>query len=269
MSARSSASVSNSVAAFARSSSTGGSTFSLTSLSVTAIWAVVPSTSSCSMSFVSPGDMPDDRRPRAPRRAATLPSSTTTSRRASPSGLTTSITTTSPSARRPIASGDHLGHARAKRLDLGVDELLREPRPRACRPRASSSPARSIFGCTATVAVNCERRLGRVRQRRTRNRAARSAGCARVAAAFRNQPPMWLDTASSISRSLPTRAMRTGIGTFPLRKPGILTLVARSEAACSTACSRSCCGTETDRRTLSSGSCSTVASTRAIQPEGI
>src|SRR5918995_2329577 len=82
------------------------------------------------------------------------------------------------------------------------------------------------------------------------------------AAAFQNQPPMWLSTASLIRRSLPTRASRTGIGTLPLRNPGIFRLPARSEAAWSIACLTSPLGTSTVIRTLLSGSSSTVAFTR-------
>ena len=57
-----------------------------------------------------------------------------------------------------------------------------------------------------------------------------------VAAAFMNQPPMWLSTASVKMRSRPIRASSTCGGTLPLRKPGTLTASARSCVACSTAC---------------------------------
>ena len=60
---------------------------------------------------------------------------------------------------------------------------------------------------------------------------------------------------------MPTRASRTGIGTFPFRKPGIFKLPARSEAAWSIACSTSPLGTSTVMRTRLSGSSSTVAFT--------
>src|ERR1041385_882922 len=70
---------------------------------------------------------------------------------------------------------------------------------------------------------------------------------------------MWLSTASAYRRCLPMRWMSTGIGTLPLRKPGILTLPARSDAACSTACLTSALGTSTVRRTLLSPSSSTCA----------
>src|SRR5215211_4288631 len=79
---------------------------------------------------------------------------------------------------------------------------------------------------------------------------------------MRNQPPMWLSTASLYSRSLPTRASSTGIGTLPLRKPGIFRLPARSDAAWSMACLTSPLGTSTVMRTRLLGSSSTVAFTR-------
>src|SRR5438132_5926758 len=53
------------------------------------------------------------------------------------------------------------------------------------------------------------------------------------------------------------RETSTGIGTFPLRKPGILTVSARSDAACSTAWWTSARDTSTVIRTLLSGSSST------------
>ena len=55
------------------------------------------------------------------------------------------------------------------------------------------------------------------------------------AAAFQNQPEMWLSTASAKIRSFPSLCFRIGIGTLPGRKPGIFTDEARSEVACSTA----------------------------------
>src|SRR5215471_12103909 len=60
-------------------------------------------------------------------------------------------------------------------------------------------------------------------------------------------------------RSLPMRLTSTASGTLPRRKPGILTLPARSDAACSTACFTSALGTSTVRRTLLSPSSSTWA----------
>src|SRR6266545_2598651 len=62
-------------------------------------------------------------------------------------------------------------------------------------------------------------------------------------------------------RSRPTRASSTCRGTLPLRKPGIFKLVARSEAACSTACFTWSLGTSTWSRTRLSGSSSTVVFT--------
>src|SRR6185436_19348605 len=58
-------------------------------------------------------------------------------------------------------------------------------------------------------------------------------------------------------RSRPIRCTRTGSGTLPLRKPGIFTLSARSDAAWSTACFTSALGTSTVSRTLLSPSSST------------
>src|SRR2546421_4812523 len=77
------------------------------------------------------------------------------------------------------------------------------------------------------------------------------------ATALLYHPAMWLSIASVYSRSLPIRETSTGIGTLPLRKPGILTLSARSDAACSTAWWTSALGTSTVSRTLLSGSSST------------
>src|SRR3954468_20207321 len=85
------------------------------------------------------------------------------------------------------------------------------------------------------------------------------------AAAFQNQPPMWLSTASAYRRSLPMRCLSTVRGTLPLRKPGILTVSARSDAAWSTAWFTSAPGTSTVRRTLLSPSSSTCACMRGHQ----
>src|SRR5436190_5170611 len=84
------------------------------------------------------------------------------------------------------------------------------------------------------------------------------------ATALPYQPAMWLSIASAYRRSLPIRDTSTGIGTLPLRKPGILTLSARSEAACSTAWWTSAFGTSTVSRTLLSGSSSTWALIRPL-----
>ena len=61
--------------------------------------------------------------------------------------------------------------------------------------------------------------------------------------------------------SFPTRATITGIGTLPLRKPGTLIDSAISEAACSSAWLTASSGTSISRRTLLSGSSSTVVFT--------
>src|SRR5436190_10332357 len=84
------------------------------------------------------------------------------------------------------------------------------------------------------------------------------------ATALPYQPAMWLSIASVYRRSFPIRDTSTGIGTLPLRKPGILTLSARSDAACSTAWWTSACGTSTVSRTLLSGSSSTWALTEPL-----
>src|SRR3954453_7244886 len=65
-------------------------------------------------------------------------------------------------------------------------------------------------------------------------------------------------------RSLPTRCTRSGIGTFPFRKPGMRTDCARSEAACSTAWCTSCAGTSIVSLTLSSASSSTWGAIGAL-----
>src|ERR671934_2643651 len=85
------------------------------------------------------------------------------------------------------------------------------------------------------------------------------------AAAFQNHPEMWLSIASAYRRSLPMRFTSTGIGTFPLRKPGTLTVAARSEAACSTAWCTSARGTSTVSRTLLSGSSSTCVGIEPLE----
>src|SRR5947208_395879 len=65
-------------------------------------------------------------------------------------------------------------------------------------------------------------------------------------------------------RSLPTRCTRSGIGTLPLRNPGMRTDCARSVAACSTAWCTSCAGTSTVSLTLFSASSSTFAICKAL-----
>ena len=111
MSARSSASVSNSLAVFASSSSSGGSTFSLISFSVAVTDCVAPSSpTSNAISFSSPADMSSSPRSSSSTRRPP-PSSTTTSRRDSPDSLIRSTIATSPSwAGRPST-----GRARRRR----------------------------------------------------------------------------------------------------------------------------------------------------------
>src|SRR5262249_21637354 len=135
----------------------------------------------------------------------------------------------------------------------------------------SATPTSSSFqsgssglACTATVAVNSQ--SSSAGGGTSKSYCGCSTGRTRVrAAAFQNQPPMWLSTASVISLSRPTRCSSTCRGTFPLRKPGTLTLCARSSAACSTAWWTSCDGTWTVSRTRFSGSSSTCVCTQSIQ----
>ena len=82
-------------------------------------------------------------------------------------------------------------------------------------------------------------------------------------AADQNQPLMCDSTASAQILSLPIFETSTGVGTLPLRKPGILTDSERSFVACSTACSSSCGDTSTVRRTRFSPSSSTCEDIRA------
>ena len=127
--------------------------------------------------------------------------------------------------------------------------------------------ASSGLGCTSTVAVKLHV---------SSSEAGRSYsywGCAigwmrELAAAFQNQPPIWLSTASVNSRSSPRRARSTCVGTLPGRKPGTLTLPARSEVACSTAWRMSSRGTSTLRRTLLPASSSTWTATRPFKQTG-
>src|ERR671936_512529 len=95
MSVRRSSCVWNSLAARASSSSSGGSTFSFSSFSAAGAWMAEPPGRGGSASFVSPGCVPVSARSRSSTRLP-APSSTTRSRWPSPSGLRTSITTTSP-----------------------------------------------------------------------------------------------------------------------------------------------------------------------------
>src|SRR5436190_21342389 len=88
------------------------------------------------------------------------------------------------------------------------------------------------------------------------------------ATALPYQPAMWLSIASAYRRSLPIRETSTGIGTLPFRKPGILTLAARSEAACSTAWWTSSLGTSTVSRTLLSGNSSSWVLIRPLDQTG-
>src|SRR5919201_1453050 len=93
MSVRRSSCVWNSLAARASSSSSGGGTFSFSSLSAAVAWMAEPPRCGSSTSFVSPGCVPVSARSRSSTR---LPAPSSTTRWRSPSGLRTSITTTSP-----------------------------------------------------------------------------------------------------------------------------------------------------------------------------
>ena len=88
-----------------------------------------------------------------------------------------------------------LGHRLAQRLDLGVDRLLRHLRLGARRPRASSSRR------SPAAAAPRRSRRSSTRRRRSPGARTRTAGSATGRrrlrdAALQNQPPMWLSTAS-------------------------------------------------------------------------
>ena len=152
--------------------------------------------------------------------------SSATELRSASSSCWTSSSGTSASARghlerRPV---DDLG--RRLHLDGGAER----PRLPLAAPGARSRTRASRRGAAATVRPR-SRTSRRCATRRPRPRAGR----------------------------LPTFASSTWRGTFPLRKPGILTDPARSFAACSTACSSSCGETSTVRRTRLPPSSSTWA----------
>src|SRR5207253_6389058 len=123
---------------------------------------------------------------------------------------------------------------------------------------------RSGVACTGKVAVKCQSSSSEPGS--SKSYSGWATGRTRVcAAAFQNQPPIWLSIASVMRRSRPTFWTRTRWGTLPLRNPGTLTLCARSDAACSTAWCTSSDGTCTVRRTRFSGSSSTCACTRTFK----
>ena len=137
MSARSSASVSNSLAVFASSSSSGGSTFSLISFSVAVTDCVAPSSpTSNAISFSSPADMPSRPRSSSSTRRPP-PSSTTTSRRDSPDSLTRSTIDDVALLRGPALDRRELGD--------GVADA-RRARGRRARTgsRRSAAPTSSV-----------------------------------------------------------------------------------------------------------------------------
>ena len=133
---------------------------------------------------------------------------------------------------RPTFDRDELGDRRAERIEPAARALGYFGVDRA-HPSVVQS-ATSGFSCTGNVALNSQSASSAAGSSNS------NSGCAigrtRVlAAAFQNQPPMWLSIASVIRRSLPTFWTSTCLGTLPFRKPGIFALRARSVAACSTA----------------------------------
>ena len=186
-----------------------------------------------------------------------VPSSTTVSDWPCPSAPARSTTSVSPCLRLAIVGGNELGDARPQRVELARHELLGDD-----RLGARHLERRPVDELRERLHLDGRREhpgllVARTGEPRTRTRAGVTGRSRARDAAAQNQPPMCDSTASAHSRSLPTFAISTGIGTFPLRKPGILTEPARSSAACSTAWWSSCGETSTVRRTRFSASCST------------
>ena len=262
MSARSSASVSNSLAERASSSSTGGRIFSFTSLSAISTVPFWPSASSYSTCLVSPADIPTSALLDLLEHAAGADLDDVVALRLA-AGLDEVDDHGVAGLGGPVG-GRELGDCEAQRLDLLVDE------PRAGRPRRAQRNLEPLpvgdldlrldvhGGGEAEVLVRCVRQLVVVlRPGDGPNRASRRARSGTSPRCGSRPPP---------SRAAPCRSARrsTCIGTFPLRKPGIFTDAERSEAACSTACCTSWAGTSTVRRTLFSGNSSTRAGIGAI-----
>ena len=196
------------------------------------------------------------------------PSSTTRSRCAWPSA-TRSMTATSPSwAGRP-STGTTSATDALELLELLLDRLVGdldlELRHLELAPvgrlrlrlhgELGGEPPRRVVAARQLVVVLglLDRLNARLRRRRSRT----SRRCA---------------TRRPRCRAAPCRSAGRAPagGTLPLRKPGILTVAARSLVACSTACWTSSAGTSTVSRTRSPSSCSTCVSIRrAIESERV
>ena len=259
MSARSSSSVSNSLTARASSSSSCGSTCSLISLSVA-------STLLRRLVGELVRDLPSRRRtcrggrPRSPRRSRWRRARRRS--RAAPRRRGRGRRRACRPARRPALDGRELGD-RSRSSSSSWSTISCGTSASANGTSSFVQSATSGFGWTATVAVKRKSRRP-TRAGRTRTPAARSGergyGPRRCGTSRRCgcRPPR--------CRAAPCRRApaSTFIGTLPLRKPGILRLVARSSAAWSIACCTSPLGTSTSRRTRFSGSSSTIVCTRPI-----
>jgi hypothetical protein len=236
MSARSSAKESNSLAARASSSSASGSTFSFTCLTSTSTVVSVPSASVYRTFRLSPTRAPTSADSISPS-SRPAPSSITVSGWPSPSAPARSTTSVSPSR----ASRSSAGTSSATEFRSASSSCWTSSSGTTDSARGTSSVVQSTIwgvGCTSTVALKLHGSLSEVGSAKSYSGVATGRRRER-AAAFQNQPPMCDSTASAHRRSLPTFASSTWRGTLPLRKPGIRTEPARSDAACSTACSSS------------------------------
>ena len=187
MLARSSARVSNSLAARASSSSTSGRTFSWISCTVTSTFACEPSGSSYDDCFVSPAV--------APRIAASssgasrpVPSSTTVSRCASPSESTRSTITVSPSrAGRPSAGESSATDSRSASISASTASWGTSASTRGTSRVVQSTMSGS--GCTSTVAAKLQASSAALGSSNSYCGSATGRTRLRVAA-FQNQPRM-------------------------------------------------------------------------------
>ena len=186
-----------------------------------------------------------------------LPSSTTVSDCVCPSPSTRSMTSVSPSR----AGRSSAGTSSATLWRSASSSCSTSSSGTTDSARGTSSVVQSTIsgvGCTSTVAWNVHGSSCVLGSSNSYSGAV--IGRSRVrAAALQNQPPMCDSTASAQSRSLPTWATSTGVGTFPLRNPGTRTDSERSCVACSTAWWSSCGDTSTVRRTRFPPSSSTWA----------